>query len=174
MDHRLHEAEIRWATPDEANSLTELAVRSKAHWGYDDEFMTKARPALEVSTDYIRNWPVFVLTIGADLIGFAGFVASDAEVRATDAAVDVGDIFLNDLFVEPAWIGTGAGTKLWDHAVGVARSRQWSSFLIESEPFAEAFYLSKGATRVGGIKSIATGRTLPLLRFTTHPTSAVT
>ena len=30
---------IREARPDEAELLSELAFRSKAHWGYDAEFL---------------------------------------------------------------------------------------------------------------------------------------
>lgn len=30
---------IRRARADEAGTLSELAFRSKAHWGYDDDFM---------------------------------------------------------------------------------------------------------------------------------------
>ena len=30
---------IRRARPDEADALTALATRAKAHWGYDAEFM---------------------------------------------------------------------------------------------------------------------------------------
>jgi hypothetical protein len=40
--------EIRKARPDEAGELTELALRSKAHWGYDEAFMASCREELTV------------------------------------------------------------------------------------------------------------------------------
>lgn len=39
---------IRDARPDEAGELTELALRSKAHWGYDEAFMASCREELTV------------------------------------------------------------------------------------------------------------------------------
>jgi hypothetical protein len=36
---------IRPARPDEAEALTALFYRSKAHWGYDDDFMAWVRSA---------------------------------------------------------------------------------------------------------------------------------
>ncbi|MCO4698660.1 hypothetical protein LRR80_04748 [Streptomyces sp. RO-S4] len=39
---------IRNARPDEAGELTEPALRSKAHWGYDEAFMASCREELTV------------------------------------------------------------------------------------------------------------------------------
>jgi hypothetical protein len=38
--------QIRAAVTGEGSELTELAVRSKAHWGYSSGFLTRARPEL--------------------------------------------------------------------------------------------------------------------------------
>jgi hypothetical protein len=47
---------IRWAQVGEAETLTALCVRSKAHWGYDEEFMRLSAPSLRVSsTDIALN-----------------------------------------------------------------------------------------------------------------------
>lgn len=146
-------ATIRSATPDDAAALTDLAIRSKAHWAYDDDFMARARPALEVTADYIRDWPVFVLRLDGHSLGFGGFLKIETRM------------FLNDLFVDPPWIRTGAGTLLWNHAIDVAREHSWASFDIESDPFAEGFYIGKGAVRIGEIRSAVNGRDLPLLRY---------
>jgi hypothetical protein len=35
---------IRSANPDEADFLTELALRSKAVWGYSQDFLDSCRP----------------------------------------------------------------------------------------------------------------------------------
>jgi hypothetical protein len=39
--------------------------------------------------------------------------------------------------------------------------------VIESDPFAEPFYMAAGAVRIGERRSAATGRALPLLRLAT-------
>jgi hypothetical protein len=41
---------IRAARPDEAAALTDLAMRSKAYWGYGASFLARCRAALEVKT----------------------------------------------------------------------------------------------------------------------------
>jgi len=38
---------VRPARPDEASTLSELAVRSKAWWGYDVAFLDRCRRELE-------------------------------------------------------------------------------------------------------------------------------
>jgi hypothetical protein len=45
-----------------------------------------------------------------------------------------------------------------------AKSRGYSSFRIESDPYAEAFYLLHGAVCIGSVPStLLEGRMLPLL-----------
>ncbi len=69
-------------------------------------------------------------------------------------------------FVEPGRIGTGIGQILWEHCLGNAMRIGLARIRIESDPFAEGFYLRMGATRVGDSPSQSIpGRSLPLLRF---------
>ena len=50
--------------------------------------------------------------------------------------------------------------------VGEAEALGYTAVLIESDPYAEAFYLSRGAERTGSVPSSAVaGRELPLLEF---------
>ena len=116
--------------------------------------MERVRPALTPSAAYIVNEPVFVAEAADGTpAGFYGFS------RRT------GDVFLEDMWVTPARIGSGLGRALWAHAVATARAEGHTMFLIESDPGAEAFYVHCGARRIGEIVSEATQRVLPLLRF---------
>lgn len=147
--------EVRSAEPSEASALTELAMRAKAHHGYDEAFMAAVRPILTVSPEKIENQPVFVLEEG-------GAVAAFYILRPRDAV----DVELDFLFVEPSAIGRGFGRLLWDHAVAYARSLGHRTLLIESDPYAEPFYRARGAVRVGDVPSTAAAkRALPLLHF---------
>ncbi|WP_437954775.1 hypothetical protein WME76_24755 [Sorangium sp. So ce119] len=51
---------IRLARLDEAGALTALCRRSKAHWGYNDDFLRLAAPALLVDAEAIGERRVFV------------------------------------------------------------------------------------------------------------------
>ncbi len=149
-----HRSIVRRARHDEGGALTDLALRSKAYWGYDDTFMISVRPALTISDDYIASNHVFVHDDDSAIRGFGSLAVIDNE------------LFLDNLFVEPKSIGTGVGTKLWNYAIVITHTNDYPSFRIESDPFAEPFYLAKGAARIGETISSATGRSLPLLRYT--------
>jgi hypothetical protein len=46
---------IRPARPDEADHLTALCKRSKAHWGYDEAFLRQSAHSLTVPQEQIRE-----------------------------------------------------------------------------------------------------------------------
>ena len=145
---------IRPATAGEAGLLSGLALRSKAHWGYDPDFLEACRAELTVPEDYITNAPVFVLEEDGRVVGFYGLREQGTELE------------LLYLFVEPAAIGGGHGKRLWEHAVETAARLGSQKITIESDPYAEPFYLAMGARRVGEVPSSARpGRVLPLLHF---------
>jgi len=152
-------ATIRRAVPVEAKILTELTLRSKAYWGYDDIFVAAVQQNLTITPDYVEANPVFVLEEGAQVQGFYSLKAS----AATD------EVELDFLFIEPAGIGTGYGKQLWQHAVCTGRQTGFHTMLIEAEPQAEEFYKKMGAVRVATKPSplahIFPGRVLPVLRF---------
>lgn len=144
--------EIREATVDDLPELRDLAYRSKAHWGYDQEFMDAVAPSLAPTSEELPEG-VFVLVRDERIEGFCAFKTKS------------GSVFLESLFVAPERIRHGIGEHLWDHAVDFARRAGHPSFLIESDPNAEGFYLRMGARSAGEIVSPASGRTLPLLRY---------
>lgn len=144
--------ELRPARPDEAALLSALALRSKAHWGYNDAFLAACRHELTIRRGEMAARHVTVAEVD-------GAVAGHYTIDGTE---------LGQLFVEPAHIGRGVGRALWTHAVGVARELGIHTLSIDSDPFAEGFYLAMGATRVGSTPSGSIpGRELPRLDFTT-------
>jgi GNAT superfamily N-acetyltransferase len=147
---------VRAAAVHEAPELTELSLRSKAHWGYDAEFMSAAREELTVQEDDIRTAIVVVAESRGRLVGFYAL------------ALDQGSPELTAMFVEPELIGQGVGRALMRHALDTASQSGVDSLLIESDPNAEAFYRSQGAVPIGQRRSRSTGRVLPLLRIPTR------
>ena len=142
---------IRAARADDAAVLSHIAVRSKGHWGYDEEFLERARPELEITPEEIERLRVGVAEVDGRPVGF----------YAIDTASDPAEVLA--MFVEPALIGTGAGAALFAAAVDAARDDGVTTLRIESDPNAEGFYRSRGAVRVGERVSRSTGRSLPLL-----------
>jgi GNAT superfamily N-acetyltransferase len=147
---------LRRARPDEAATLTAIALRSKAHWGYDAAFMRAAVPELTITPELVEHSATHVADAAGDVLGF--YVLS----------VEQGVPTLRDLWVEPRAIGTGVGAMLWRHMLGEARARGYAAVRIESDPYAEGFYSKMGARRVGEVRSkIIEGRVLPLMEVET-------
>jgi N-acetylglutamate synthase-like GNAT family acetyltransferase len=146
---------IRRAKASEADLLTELALRSKAHWGYGPEFLRACRDDLTVEADFLAANPVYVVEEEGSVVGYYSLE------RQTDE-----DVELVHLFVEPAAIGKGFGKLLWRHAAETARQLGFREVVLSSDPYAEDFYRAMGARRVGEIASpVSPSRKLPLLRF---------
>lgn len=145
---------IRRARPSEAEALSELAIRSKGHWGYEPEFLEACRPELTLSAHLIETGEVHLLEVGGRIVGFYGLADRNGELEFTH------------FFVDPPAIGRGAGRLLWRHAVERAKSRGVRRLVIESDPYAEGFYRKLGAERIGETASpVNAGRKLPLLQF---------
>jgi N-acetylglutamate synthase-like GNAT family acetyltransferase len=146
---------IREARPDEAALLSELAMRSKAHWGYDPAFLEACRADLTLTPKEIAESASFVCERDAEIVGFSRVVLMDERTAELDA-----------LFVDPAAIGTGAGKVLWERSVAAARELGAQDLMLQSDPHAEGFYRSRGARRIGEIASaVLPGRTLPLMHL---------
>ncbi|MFG2909424.1 GNAT family N-acetyltransferase [Kitasatospora sp. NPDC048286] len=144
--------EIRPARPEEAALLTGIALRAKAYWGYDEAFMAACRSELTVDADVIERSATVVAEADGQVLGFVSL----------SGAPPTGS--LDQLFVEPEWIGRGVGRALFERARGLAVALGLRRLTIDSDPNAEPFYLAMGATRIGSIPSGSIpGRELPLL-----------
>lgn len=144
---------FRSARLDEGPDLTSLALRAKSHWGYDHAFLESARDDLTITEDVLRSSRVYVIENAGALIGFYGILGEPPTGR------------LEWMFLEPAWIGRGLGRQLWSDAIERARHEGFGELLIESDRFAEPFYLAMGAERIGATPSPVDGGRLPLLRI---------
>jgi GNAT superfamily N-acetyltransferase len=147
---------IRPARSDEGPALTELALRAKSHWGYDAAFLESARAELTIDAETIRSSRMFVLERERRVVGFHGLVGEPPRGR------------LEWMFLEPDAIGHGLGRVLWNDALERAREAGFAELEIESDRFAESFYLAMGAVRIGATPSPVDGADLPLLRIELH------
>lgn len=147
--------DINEATVSDLSRLGSLCFRSKAHWGYDDVFMESCREELNFRpTDLGEPSLVFYGAEAGEICGVVQLIFGEEIVS------------LEKLFVEPSWIGKGVGLQLFGVAVARARQRGMRDLRIEADPFAEGFYLARGAVRRGDVASkTMAGRMLPLLFY---------
>jgi GNAT superfamily N-acetyltransferase len=145
---------IRPARADEAETLTDLSLWSKAFWGYDAGFLARCRAVMTVTARNIESHPHYVAELDGRVAGFYGF-----EPEAAGVGLDY-------LFVETDLVGRGVGRALWRHAVDTARGLGHPALIVVSDPNAEGFYLKMGCRRIGTRPSeLENGRQLPLLRI---------
>jgi GNAT superfamily N-acetyltransferase len=146
---------IRPARPGEAAALGALCLRSKAHWGYDDEFLRMSAAALTISPELTASGRVLVAEDDGVLLGMASLAP------LTDGVWD-----LLHMFIDPAAIGSGVGRVLFAAIADKARALGGTTLSIQADPNAAAFYERMGARRSGEAPSESIpGRMLPMLEY---------
>ncbi len=147
---------IREPRPDEASALTDLAMRAKASWGYDAEFMEACRAELTVTPQTLRESRFWVAEEHRG--GLVGMIALGA---AEDHAE------LEDFFVAPEAQGEGIGRALMDAVQAECRARGLTRIEVDADPNAEAIYARLGFRTVGRSPSGSIpGRWLPRMART--------
>ena len=145
-------ATIRDAKPDEAEALSALALRSKAHWGYAEDFIAACVDELTLTRRDIEEQIVRVCDQGDRPAGYYHLVIADviAEVE--------------HLFVPPEAIGGGLGRALWADLMARAEAVDAREIRVTSDPHAEGFYRAMGCRSIGAEPSASLpGRRLPRL-----------
>ncbi|MFI6060287.1 GNAT family N-acetyltransferase [Streptomyces sp. NPDC051286] len=150
---------VRPAQRFEAGALTELALASKAHWGYDEAFLAACRDELTMHPADMDRRRTTVAEEDGRVLGFT----------TLDGAPPEGALGM--MFVASGALGRGIGRFLFEHTITEARRLGFVRLTIDADPNAEPFYLAMGAVRIGATPSGSIpGRELPLLEvgLTSH------
>ncbi|NEA95527.1 GNAT family N-acetyltransferase [Actinospica acidiphila] len=135
--------------------LTEPALRSKAHWGYDAVFVPSCREELTVRPSEVRERRTAPAEREGRVLGF-----TTVDGRPPDGAVGM-------MFVDPSALGQGIGRALFAPALATARAAGFHRPTIEADPNAEPFHRAMGAVPIGGTPSGSVpGRVLPPMAVT--------
>src|SRR5918994_2243918 len=92
---------IRRSSPEQAATLTQIALDAKRHWGYPEHWIQHWESDLTISSDFIRDNHVYVAEEDGEIQGFYALVASGSKAE------------LEHMWVTPARIGTGVGKDLF-------------------------------------------------------------
>lgn len=141
---------VREARAGEAAVLSDIAFRSKAYWGYSEDFMRACRAELTYGPGDLECM-YFALVEDPGIVGFYALDRISAD-----------EVELDALFVVPEAIGRGYGRALVEHARRSARGMGARTIVIQGDPNAEPFYLAMGAVATGERESHSIpGRFLP-------------
>ena len=147
---------IRRARNDDADALSDLAHRAKAHWGYPQAWMREWDAQLTIIPGYLELHDVFVAEQAGRIVGMCAL--EDRHDRW----------HLEHVWVEPREHGRGVGRALVLHALEEARRRHDGNVELFADPYASGFYERLGARRAGDVPAPMPGakdRTLPKYEF---------
>jgi len=148
---------IRPAAAGEAALLSDLAMRSKAIWGYPRAFLERCRDELTWSETDLSDLRFAVLEVGGCVVGFYALALTGDEPPASE---------LEALFVEPHALRRGYGRLLLADAKQAAADLGAATLIVQGDPNAGAFYAACGGLEVGARPSQSIqGRMLPLFAF---------
>jgi ribosomal protein S18 acetylase RimI-like enzyme len=144
---------IRRVLPDEAATLSQIALAAKRHWGYPERWMEIWKPQLTFSPEYFEENESWVAEINSAPIAFYTLLEKD------------GSAWIENLWVSPEYIGKGAGKRLFLHALELSRQRGYKKLQLEADPNAVGFYEKMGMKKIGEQVSEVEGqpRILPIM-----------
>lgn len=145
---------LRPARVEELELLSDLCLRSKAVWGFDDAFLAACRAELTLRPADLSTTKIQVAEHGGRVLG------------VVQISVDGTNAQLEKLFIEPASLRGGVGRELFAWACAEARGAGARALVIEADPGATDFYRRIGASDDGMAPSGAIpGRTIPRLKL---------
>jgi len=145
---------IRRGDVDDFAQLREIAIAAKAHWGYGLSRVQDWAASGDFEPASLSARLVYVAETPTEPIGWAALVPRG----------DVG--WLEDLWIDPTWIGRGVGRLLFDHVVTCARELGARRLEWEAEPNARGFYERMGGTYVRDSETTEWGRVLAVFGLT--------
>lgn len=124
---------VRAARPADHDRLRELTFESKAHWGYEHDLVRRWADGLQFPTDCER----WVAEEDGEIVAWAGLTAPRDGVAVLD-----------HLWVDPAAMGRGLGSRLFLVAADRARALGAERLEWGAEPNAVGFYEKLGGRKL--------------------------
>jgi GNAT superfamily N-acetyltransferase len=108
-----------------------------AYWPHDAAYLSEANRLLYLRAEDLARDEAWVVERDGKPVGYyrLTLLGSLAEIE--------------ELFVEPEWIGHGIGQRLFEHAVASARRQGCTGLEWETDANAAGFYLAMGGRDIG-------------------------
>jgi len=148
---------IRLAKENDLEQISQLALASKAYWGYSKEFMEACIDELTYSKEMTEK-SEYIFYVKESNNTIAGFYLL--------RQLDNNEVELEALFLDPKFMRKGFGKELLNHAKTQAIGLGLKSMFIQSDPYAQEFYEHSGAKLISKKESGSIpGRYLPLMKL---------
>jgi GNAT superfamily N-acetyltransferase len=141
----------RQAQRSDVERLHEITVAAKAHWGHDLSWVENWVAAGDFANVAVARGEAWLIEIDGAIAGWSAL-----QLR--------GDVaWLEDLWVDPAYMGRGVGRTLFLDATARATTAGADRMEWESDLDAVGFYERMGAQRVRNSDVTELGRVLPIM-----------
>lgn len=113
---------------DEGERLREIAIASKSYWGYDLGRVRQWAAMGDFSPEGLGRKEIWVAEVNGEAVGWA-------------ALIPQGEVcWLDDLWIQPEWIGKGIGTRLFRQTAERGTQLGAKEMEWEAERHAIGFY----------------------------------
>ena len=120
----------------DSKKLTEIALKSKAFWGYSNELIESWREDLTINSKMISDCSVYKFLVDETIAGF--YVLNPPKGNAIE---------LEMLFVLPEFIGKKIGKQLLHHSFEKAKEVKSRSMILLADPNAPLAVPAKGVNK---------------------------
>src|ERR1700722_12488013 len=93
------------AKPDDAATLTDIALAAKRHWGYPERWIQNWRTILTIDPEFISRHEIYTAVVNSRIVGFYSLCH------------DNGHLHLKHMWVLPEMMRQGIGRSLFAHAI---------------------------------------------------------
>lgn len=114
-----------------------LIARSKAHWRWPSGYLEPALRRLRITANYLADNVAREILCGDKLAGFFAVKLND------------GRVLLDHLWIEPDYIGRGAGGFAVSQVIAIAKEAECAQIEAWPDPPAEGFYRRLGFEGTG-------------------------
>jgi len=144
---------VRNAERRDVERLNEITIAAKAHWGHDLSWVEQWVAAGDFAGVAVSHDEAWVVEIDGSIAGWSAL-----QLRGEVA-------WLEDLWVDPAYMGRGVGTALFREATTRATRAGAQRMEWEADLDAVGFYQRMGGRPVRDSDVTELGRILPIMAF---------
>ncbi|WP_085900017.1 GNAT family N-acetyltransferase [Kiloniella majae] len=130
--------------------LPTIALKSKSHWDYPQNFLDKCKVFFEeeFTEEYLKESHTFIIKQDEEIIGMGSLLWKEVPM-------------IDNFWLLPENIGKGYGKQAFDLLVQEAKNLGWPNLTAIADIYAEGFYKAMGAKRVGEVPSEVQDKMLP-------------
>ncbi len=138
---------------EDSELLTNIALTSKAYWGYSKEQVENWRNDLTITPKMIENMMIYKFIVNHKTAGFYALNQPKGN-----------SIELEMLFILPEFIGQRIGKKLLQHSIKKSKELKADTMTLLADPNAVDFYKSQGFKIIDKKESSIPNRFLPIMQ----------